>query len=342
MSATEGPTATTREWQLAARPQGWPTTDDFRYVERDLPPLGPGEVRVRNAYLSVDPYMRGRMDDTPSYVPPYELDKAMEGGAVGRVAASRSDDLAEGDLVLHTLGWRDTAQGPAAAFRRIDPVPGVPESAYLHVLGMTGLTAYVGLLDVARMEPGDTVFISGAAGAVGSVAGQIARLKGASRVVGSAGSDAKVDLLTSKYGYDAAFNYKSGDVGALLRDAAPDGIDVYFDNVGGDHLEAALAAFNRGGRAAVCGMISAYNTEEPPAAPRNLSELLKKGLTLKGFTVGFYADRMKDFIAEAGQWLAEGSLVYDETVVDGVDNTLQAFLDMMRGANTGKMLVRVS
>lgn len=342
MSATEAPTATAREWQLAARPQGWPTPDDFRFVERDLPPLGPGEVRVRNAYLSVDPYMRGRMDDTPSYVPPYELDKAMEGGAVGRVEASRSDGLAEGDLVLHTLGWRDVAQGPAAAFRRIDPVPGVPESAYLHVLGMTGLTAYVGLLDVARMEPGDAVFISGAAGAVGSVAGQIARLKGASRVVGSAGSDAKVDLLTSKYGYDAAFNYKSGEVDALLRDAAPDGIDVYFDNVGGDHLEAALAAFNRGGRAAVCGMISAYNTEEPSAAPRNLSELIKKGLTLKGFTVGFYADRMKDFIAEAGRWLAEGSLVYDETVVDGVDNTLQAFLDMMRGANTGKMLVRVS
>lgn len=341
MSATDQPTATAREWQLTARPKGWPVPDDFRFVARDLPPLGPGEVRVRNTYVSVDPYMRGRMDDTPSYVPPFQLFEPLEGGAVGRVEASRSEDLAEGDLVLHGMGWRDLAQGAAAAFRRLDPVPGVPESAYLHVLGMTGLTAYVGLLDVAGMRPGDTVFISGAAGAVGGVAGQIARLKGAARVVGSAGSDAKVDLLTSKYGYDAAFNYKSGDVRSLLRDAAPDGIDVYFDNVGGDHLEAALEAFNRDGRTAVCGMISAYNSEEPQAAPRNLSEVVKKGLTLKGFTVGFYTDRMKDFVAEAGQWLSEGSLVYDETVVDGVDNTLQAFLDMMQGANTGKMLVRV-
>ncbi|WP_017537067.1 NADP-dependent oxidoreductase [Nocardiopsis halophila] len=341
MSATEHGTATTREWQLVARPQGWPKTDDFRFVERDLPPLGPGEVRVRNAYLSVDPYMRGRMDDAPSYVPPFGLFEPLEGGAVGRVEASRSDGLAEGDLVLHMQGWRDVAQGPAAGFRRLDAAAGVPDSAYLHVLGMTGLTAYVGLLDIAGMEPGDTVFISGAAGAVGSVAGQIARLKGAGRVVGSAGSDAKVSLLTSRYGYDAAFNYKSGDVRTLLQDAAPDGIDVYFDNVGGDHLEAALAAFNRGGRAAVCGMISGYNSEEPAVAPNNLFELIKKGLTLKGFTVGFHMDRMKDFVTEAGQWLREGSLVYDETVVDGVDNTLQAFLDMMQGANTGKMLVRV-
>ncbi|GAA1083325.1 NADP-dependent oxidoreductase [Nocardiopsis composta] len=341
MTAHTEDTATAHEWQLIARPVGRPAPEDFRFVERDLRPLAEGEVRVRNHYLSVDPYMRGRMDDAESYIPPFELYRAMEGGAIGEVVASRSADLAVGDTVLHNLAWRDVAQGPASAFRRAPQAPGVPESAYLHVLGMTGLTAYVGLLDIAGFKEGDTVFVSGAAGAVGGVVGQIARLKGAARVIGSAGGPAKVDLLTGKYGYDAAFDYKQGDVAGQLAKAAPDGIDVYFDNVGGEHLEAALASFNRDGRAAICGMISGYNSEHPQPAPHNLFEVIKKGLTLRGFTVGFHTHRMRDFAREAGAWLAEGRLVYDETVVDGVENTLEAFLGMMDGANTGKMLVRV-
>ncbi|GAB3476432.1 NADP-dependent oxidoreductase [Nocardiopsis coralliicola] len=333
--------ARSREWQLAARPTGWPTSQDVRLVERELPPLSAGEVRVRNRYLSVDPYMRGRMDDKPSYIAPFQLDQPLEGGALGEVVESASDAFAPGDTVLHNLGWRDVAQGPATAFRTAPKVPGVEDSVLLHALGMTGLTAYVGLLDIARFKEGDTVFVSGAAGAVGSTVGQIAKLKGASRVIGSAGGPAKVARLTSEFGFDAAFDYRQGDITGQLRDAAPEGIDVYFDNVGGEHLEAALSVFNRDGRAAICGMISGYNAEEPPAAPRNLFQLIKKNLMLEGFTVGYHTHRMRDFAAEAGPWVADGKLVYSETVVDGIENTFDAFLDMMRGANTGKMLVRI-
>ncbi|MBB6170554.1 hypothetical protein HNR23_000614 [Nocardiopsis mwathae] len=333
--------STTREWQLAARPAGWPTDDDFRLVERELPELAPGEVRVRNTYMSVDPYMRGRMNDVKSYTPPFRLDEAMTGGAVGEVVASRSDDLAVGDTVLHFQGWRTLAQGKAADFHRVPDVPGVPESVFLHALGMTGLTAYVGLLDIAEFREGDTVFVSGAAGAVGTMVGQIARLKGAGRVIGSAGSPAKVELLTERYGYDAAFDYKDGDVAEQLAQAAPEGIDVYFDNVGGDHLEAALRSFNKGGRAALCGMISMYNATEPEPAPHNLFMAIGKGLTLRGFIVGNHYDRFDAFAAEVGAWLATGELVYDETVVDGIEQARDAFLDMLRGANVGKMLVRV-
>ncbi|TQN32494.1 hypothetical protein FHX37_2454 [Haloactinospora alba] len=338
--ATEtAPTA--REWQLAARPNGWPQPSDFRLVERELGDLSPGEVRVRNTYISVDPYMRGRMDDVKSYTPPFQLDEAMTGGAVGEVVASRSDNLSVGDTVLHFYGWRDTVQADAAQFQKTPDIPGVPESVFLHVLGMTGLTAYYGLVDMAEIKPGDAVFISGAAGAVGTVAGQIARLKGASRVIGSAGSAEKVELLTSKYGFDAAFNYKDGDIVGQLRAAAPDGIDVYFDNVGGEHLEAAISAFNLGGRAAICGMISMYNSTEPPAAPRNLAQLIGKGLTLRGFVISRNMERFDAFAAEAGEWLSNGQLRYDETVVEGVDRAAEAFLDMLGGANVGKMLVRV-
>ncbi|GAA2000987.1 NADP-dependent oxidoreductase [Nocardiopsis rhodophaea] len=333
--------STTREWQLAARPVGWPKNEDFQLVERELPDLGPGEVRVRNTYISVDPYMRGRMNDVKSYTPPFQLNKAMEGGAVGTVVDSRSDDLAVGDTVLHFGGWRTLAQGPASDFHKVSKVPGVPESVFLHVLGMTGLTAYVGLLDIAEFREGDTVFVSGAAGAVGSIVGQIARLKGAKRVIGSAGSKEKVDLLTGKYGFDAAFNYKDGNVSKQLAQAAPEGIDVYFDNVGGEHLEAALNAFNEGGRAALCGMISMYNATEPESAPRNLFLAVGKRLTLRGYIVGDHYHRFDAFAAEVGEWLAKGDLLYDETVVEGIDQARDAFLDMLRGANVGKMLVRV-
>jgi NADPH-dependent curcumin reductase CurA len=332
-------TTTTREVHLVSRPQGTPTAENFRTVEVALPDPGPGEVLVRNTVLSVDPYMRGRMNDVKSYVPPFQLGEVMTGGALGEVVESAGDELAPGDLVLHNYGWREYATGPAKHFRPVQRIDGVPDSAHLGVLGMIGLTAYVGLMDIAGLRPGEVVFVSGAAGAVGSLVGQIAKLKGASRVVGSAGTSAKVSALTDRYGYDAAFDYHDGPVHRQLAKAAPDGIDVYFDNVGGDHLEAAIYSFKQFGRAAICGAISAYNSTEPPAAPRNLALIIGKGVSLTGFLVGHHADRAAAVAAEIGGWLASGELVYEETVVRGVENTPAAFLDLLGGANTGKMIV---
>jgi len=333
---------TSTQIRLAARPEGWPTHDDFRTEKVSYGPLEPGQVRVRNAFVSVDPYMRGRMNDTRSYVAPYELGATITGGAIGRVVESASGDLPVGAVVLHQHGWTDAVQADAATFRAVPELPGVPLSLSLHILGMTGLTAYVGLTRIAEMKPGDTVFISGAAGAVGTAAGQIAKLLGADRVIGSAGSDEKVALLTEKYGYDAAFNYKNGDVTEQLLAAAPDGIDVYFDNVGGDHLEAALAAFNDGGRAALCGAITSYNTTEPAAGPSNLANIITRALRLEGFTLAAHLDLAPEFQQKISGWFAAGQIAYDETTVDGIENTVDAFLDMMRGANTGKMLVRIA
>jgi NADPH-dependent curcumin reductase CurA len=336
------PSNVSTQIRLAARPNGWPVAADFASVRVDFPELSEGEVRVANEFVSVDPYMRGRMNDVKSYSPPYALGETMTGGAVGRVVASASGAVAVGDVVVHQYGWRDLVQADAAGFRVVPELPGVPVSAYLGVLGMTALTAYVGLLEIAAMKPGDTVFVSGAAGAVGSMVGQIARLTGAQRVIGSAGTPEKVALLTGKYGFDAAFNYKDGPVAAQLAAAAPDGIDVYFDNVGGEHLEAALGAFKDGGRAAMCGAISLYNSTEAPAGPRNLSNIVTRGLTLKGFTVGNYLHHFGAFSADMAGWLAAGDVVYDETVVDGIDHAVDAFLGLMRGENTGKMVVRTS
>ncbi|QTE30808.1 NADP-dependent oxidoreductase [Pengzhenrongella sicca] len=326
--------------QLVARPAGWPVPADFRLARIELGELGPNEVRVANEFISVDPYMRGRMNDVKSYAPPYSLGATMGGGAVGRVVASRADAVAVGDVVVHQLGWRDVAQGDAAGFRVVPELAGVPLSANLGVLGMTAFTAYVGLLEIAHLTPGDTVFVSGAAGAVGSMVGQIARLKGAGRVVGSAGSAAKVELLTSRYGFDAAFNYRDGAIAEQLAAAAPEGVDVYFDNVGGEHLEAALEMANPGGRVAACGAISQYNESAAPVGPRNLSNVVTRGLTIKGFTVGNYLQHYPAFAAEMGAWLAADAVVFDETVVDGIDHAVEAFLGLMRGENTGKMVVR--
>ncbi|GAA0351872.1 NADP-dependent oxidoreductase [Actinoallomurus spadix] len=330
----------TREVHLVSRPRGWPEPADFALVERELPAPGDGEVLVRNRFMSVDPYMRGRMNDVKSYVPPFGLNEAMTGGAIGEVVESRSPGLEPGDLVLHDLGWREHAVAPAKRFRAVRPIDGVPPSAYLGVLGMPGLTAYVGLLDIAGLKEGDTVFVSGAAGAVGSLVGQIARLRGAARVIGSAGSDEKVAYLTDRLGFDAV-NYRSGPVRRLLAEAAPDGIDVYFDNVGGDHLEAAIEAFNDHGRAAICGAISQYNATEPQATPRNLALVIGKRLTLRGFIVSDHSARFGDFVREVGGWLAEGRIEFDETVFEGLDHAVDAFLAMLRGRNTGKMIVRL-
>ncbi|MFI7214481.1 NADP-dependent oxidoreductase [Micromonospora maritima] len=328
-----------REIHLASRPQGWPTADNFRLVTTEVPTPGPGQVVVRNQFMSVDPYMRGRMNDVKSYVPPFALDAPLDGGAIGEVVAGEAEGVKPGDVVLHGFGWREYALVDARAVRKVDPGL-APVSAYLSVLGMTGLTAYAGLLDVAAMKPGETVFVSGAAGAVGSMVGQIAKLRGAGRVIGSAGSRAKVERLTA-LGFDAAFDYHDGPVYEQLKAAAPDGVDVYFDNVGSDHLEAAIGAMNLHGRAAICGMIAQYNSTEPPAAPRNLALVIGKRLTLRGFLVGDHGHLREQFVQEMAGWLREGRLSYDETVVDGIEQAPEAFLGLLRGENLGKMLVRL-
>ena len=327
--------------QLIARPEGWPTPGDFRIATVEYGDLQPGQVRVQNEFVSVDPYMRGRMNDVRSYVAPYALGETIAGGAIGRVVASEAESIPVGSVVLHQHGWSDLVQGEATTFRVVPELPGVPLSLYLGTLGMTGLTGYVGLTAIAGMQPGDTVFISGAAGAVGTAAGQIAKLLGAGRVIGSAGSAEKVRLLTEKYGYDAAFNYKDAPVREQLAELAPDGVDVFFDNVGGDHLEAALDVMNDGGRIALCGAITSYNTTEKSAGPDNLANIITRGLSVKGFTLAAYLHLAPEFNRHMTGWFSEGRIAYDETIVDGIDSTVDAFLDMMRGANTGKMLVRV-
>jgi NADPH-dependent curcumin reductase CurA len=311
--------------------------------------LAPGQVRVANEFVSVDPYMRGRMNAAESYIPPFVLGETMTGTAVGRVVESAAPELPVGTAVLHMYGWRDIVQEDAAGFaqegvggfKALPEIPGVPLSLHLGVFGMTGMTAYVGLTEIAAVKPGDTVFVSGAAGAVGTIAGQIAKLLGADRVIGSAGTPEKVRLLTEKYGYDAAFNYKDAPVREQLGALVPDGVDVFFDNVGGDHLEAALDVMNRGGRIAMCGAIAGYNATERVPGPDNLFRIVQQGVTARGFTMTDYMHHAPEFGARMTEWFGAGKIAYDETIVDGVENAVDAFLDMMRGKNTGKMVVRV-
>ncbi|HET6501657.1 MAG TPA: NADP-dependent oxidoreductase [Amycolatopsis sp.] len=331
---------TATEIRLASRPHGMPTMDNFSVVETPIPEPGDGEILVRNLLMSVDPYMRGRMNAGKSYVEPFAVGAAMEGGAIGEVVSSRSDALKPGDVVLHQLGWRSHAVLPARYAVKVDPEV-APLSAYLGVLGMTGLTAYAGLLHIAEFREGDTVFVSGAAGAVGSIVGQLAKLKGAKRVIGSAGSADKVRHLIDDLGFDAAFNYKDGPVAEQLAAAAPDGIDVYFDNVGGEHLEAAIGAANLNGRFALCGMISQYNATEAPTGPSNIVRVLQQRLTLRGFIVSDHFGLKNEFLAEVAPLVAAGQLRYQETLAEGLANAPRAFLDMLAGANTGKMIVRL-
>ena len=345
-------TVTAREVHLVRRPHGMPDPDDFAVVDRDLGEPGDGEVLVANHHFSVDPYMRGRMNDVPSYVAPFRLDEAMDGRSVGEVVESRSDDPdapAVGDLVAANLAWRTHGVVPAKQVQKVSAPEGVSPSAFLGVLGAPGLTAWVGLLDKAAFREGDAVFVSGAAGAVGSLVGQLAKLKGASRVVGSAGSADKVSWLTGELGYDAAFNYKdapkigSGHVVDQLREAMPDGLDVYFDNVGGEHLEAAIACAHDFARVAACGAIAHYNDtdSDPTPGPRNLFQIVKKRLSIQGFIVTDSIGRMRPFLDEVTPWVAEGRVTFRETVVEGIDHAVEAFRGMLRGENTGKMIVKV-
>lgn len=332
---------TTREVHLIAHPHGEPDLRDFALVDRVLPGLDDQQLLVRNLAISVDPYMRGKMAGQRTYTDPYALNEPMDGGAVGVVEQSRSDDIAAGTVVVHSAGWREHAVLDTTQVRPIEVPSSLSPTVYLGVLGMPGLTAYVGLMDKAGMTPGDAVFVSGAAGAVGATVGQLARLNGASRVIGSAGSAEKVAYLTEELGFDAAFNYKDGPVAEQLAEAAPQGIDVYFDNVGGEHLEAAIGVANDFARFALCGAISAYNATEPQPGPRNMPLIVTKRLRLQGFIVAD-SDRSADFYREMTPLVAEGRLKFAETTVDGLENAVEAFIAMLRGANTGKMVVRTS
>jgi NADPH-dependent curcumin reductase CurA len=332
----------TREWQLAARPHGEPTPENFRLVETERPDPRDGQIVVRMLAMSVDPYMRGRMNAGKSYAAAWEVGETMKGGAVGRVVVSRSPDIPVGALVLTDAGWRDVAVLDAAHVRVLPELPGIPPSYHLGVLGMPGLTAWAGLFRLAAFTEGDAVFVSGAAGAVGSLVGQFARLNGASAVIGSAGTPEKVRWLTEEVGFTAAFDYHDGPVATQLRTAAPGGIDVFFDNVGGEHLEAAIGAFKEHGRAALCGAISGYNAVEPQPGPRNMFMLVTKKLSLRGFIVGDHTDLHGEFITKVTQLVTSGELVVRETVRDGLEEAVPAFLDLLRGGNTGKMVVRLA
>jgi hypothetical protein len=325
-------------WTLLARPNGLPKIEDFALKFVDLPPLADGMVHVRNRWLSVDPYMRGRMNDAKSYAQPYALNAPMVGGAIGEVVESKAEGFAPGDLVLHSWGWRDEAVGPAAAVTKL-PAIGVPEQRFLGHLGMPGMTAYFGLLDVAGIRTGDTLFISAAAGAVGSAVVQIAKLKGL-RVIGSAGGARKCALVR-ELGADAVIDYKSpGSLADKLAAAAPDGIDVYFDNVGGEHLDAALGAAKDNARFAMCGMIDTYN-ETAPQGLRNMMRIVRARIRMQGFIIFDYNHRVGEFQAAMGQWMRDGLIRSDETIYDGLAETPRAFLDLFSGGNSGKMLVRL-
>ena len=327
-----------REIRLVARPKGFPGEDLFELAETPIPEPGEGQLLVRNAYFSVDPYMRPRMNDVRSYVAPFTLGEPMVGGAVGRVELSRNDRYEEGDWVVHGLGWREWALSDGSGMRRVDSAV-APVSSFLGVLGMPGLTAYYGLFELGQPQEGETVFVSGAAGAVGSAAGQMAKIAGC-RVVGSAGSAAKIEWLR-ELGFDAAFNYREQPVREALAEAAPEGIDVYFDNVGGDHLEAAIGALHTYGRVAACGSVSRYNDVEPSPGPRNMFMVVTKRLRIQGYIITDHYDRYPEFFERASEWVREGRLSYRETVVEGIDNAPRAFLGLLRGENIGKMLVKV-
>jgi NADPH-dependent curcumin reductase CurA len=330
-------TGVNREIRLAARPVGFPKDTDFELAETPIPEPADGEILVRNVYMSVDPYMRGRMNDMKSYVPPFQIGEPLQGGAVGQVIESRSDAVAAGDWVNTMLGWREYYVTDGSAVMKIDPEL-APVSKALGVLGLTGWTAYVGLLDLGQPKEGETVFVSAAAGAVGSVVGQIAKLKGC-RVVGSAGSAEKVASLED-FGYDQGCNYKEEPVADALDRLCPDGIDVYFENVGGDHLEAALPRMRTFGRVVVCGLISHYNATELPPGP-SFVPVVAKRLTIRGFIVSDHFDRLPDFLRDMSGWLREGKITDQETIVDGIENAPAAFMGLLRGENRGKMLVKV-
>lgn len=330
-----------RQIVLTSRPRGLPQESNFRLVETDLPELGNGQFLVRTHYVSVDPYMRGRISEAKSYADPVALGDVMIGGAVGRVVESRHPRFKVGDVAVGYWGWQEYAISDGEGVYPFDTSV-APMSTALGVLGMPGMTAYFGLLEIGKPQPGETVFVSGAAGAVGSVVGQIAKLKGC-RVVGSAGSPAKVDHLIQKLGFDAAFNYKEvKDYAAKLDEVCPEGIDVYFDNVGGPLTDAVFTRINIRARIVVCGQIDQYNAEEPPQGPRLLWHLIVKRARAEGLLVFDFAEQFPAAQRQMAEWLQAGKIKYRETIVDGLENTPRAFIGLFHGENLGKQLVRVA
>jgi NADPH-dependent curcumin reductase CurA len=335
-----------REWRLISRPRGVPGESDFELVEAPLPVAGDGQLLVRNTWMSVDPSARLRMQqDAPQYLPAFELGGALEGWAVGEVVESRAPGFSVGDSVVHPLGWRDYAllggdEGSPAAPELLPAEDDVPPREYLGTLSWVALTAYVGLLDVAELRPEDIVFVSAGAGAVGGLAVQIAKLRGHT-VIASAGSSEKVSYIRDVLGADAAFCYRDGPAVEQLAACAPDGIDVYFDNVGGEQLEAALEIMRQRGRVALCGAISTYNGEDPAPGPRNLFNAVARGLTLRGFLARMYAHRMVDFRDEMRGWLADGRIVYAEHRYTGLEHAPRALIELFSGLNVGKVLVQI-
>ena len=328
-----------REIRLKSRPVGLPTPDNFELAETAVPTPAAGQVLVRNSYVSVDPYMRGRMVDRKSYVPPFQIGEALQGHAVGQVVASNGNSAFKvGDYVQSMNGWREWYVSAGADLQKFEPQ--APLQSYLGALGMPGMTAYAGLLRIGALKDGERVFVSAASGAVGSIVCQIAKAKGC-YVVGSVGSDDKARFL-KEIGVDQTINYKTcGDLNAAVAKAFPQGIDVYFENVGGAHLEAAINNMRQFGRIPLCGMIDMYNATEPPPGPRNLAIAIGLGLTLRGFVVSSHYDMLPDFHRDMAKWAKEGKMKWRETIVDGVENSPKAFIGLFKGDNLGKMVGRV-
>ena len=329
-----------REIRLKSRPDGIPTHHNFEIAEVTLPETAENELLVKNLYMSVDPYMRGRMVDRKSYVPPFQVGQPLEGGSVGEVVESKNDKFKPGDIVLNMLGWREYFVSNGKGLTRINPGKG-PVQAYLGTLGMPGMTAYFGLLEIGKPNENETVFVSAASGAVGSIVSQIAKIKGC-RVVGSAGSDEKVAWLKEVAGVDEAFNYKTvNNLFKTVGELCPNGIDVYYENVGGQHLEAALEHMNTYGRLVMCGMISQYNATRPPVGPSNLGHMISKQLKMEGFIVARFSNKMSQFQTGMGKWIAEGRFKWKESVLEGIDKAPEAFMGLFRGDNFGKMVVKL-
>lgn len=328
-----------REVRLVSRPKGLPTTGNFKLVTTDVGPLQNQQVLVRNLFMSVDPYMRGRMNEGKSYTTPFETGKALDGSVVGEVVESTAAEFNPGDAVFSSFGWREYFIASPTELHHVNPSV-LPLSVYLGVLGMTGMTAWAGL-NLVEVKTSDTIFISGAAGAVGNVAGQLAKLHGC-HVIGSAGSDKKVAFLKEECGFDSAFNYKAGPTLEQLAKIAPDGIDVYFDNVGGETLEAALSTLRLHGRIIACGSISGYNAEKPLPGPSNFFNVIGKRLTIKGMIVSDWLDRQEAFTKEVGSYFQAGKIKNHETIIHGIDKAVDAFLGLFQGQNTGKMVVKLT
>lgn len=332
--------AVNRQFLLASRPSGLPSESNFTLVETPIPALQDGEILVETHYLSVDPYMRGRISGARSYAKPVEIGEVMTGGGAGKVLASNNPKFTPGDFVESIFGWQTHPVLSGRGVRKLDP--SIPVSTALGVLGMPGLTAYFGLLDVCAPKAGETVVVSGAAGAVGSFVGQIAKIKGC-RVIGIAGGDNKVAHIVNDFGFDAAYNYKTVENHyAKLKELCPNGIDCYFDNVGGVITDAVLVQLNVHARVAICGQISQYNNTQPEMGPRLLGALIVSRAKVQGLLVSDYAPRFAEAFDELSQWVRDGRLKYDETIIDGFDNTPKAFIGLLQGQNTGKMLVHVA